>query len=78
MQNYTGFGAGTEIIAVPEPETYIIVMVFLLGFGIHQLRLSRQGEGLLSRLIFLRSIAKRRLLGGSAPGLTQISNTEGL
>jgi autotransporter-associated beta strand protein len=53
-QSYTGLGGGTEIIAVPEPETYIIVMVFLLGFGIYQLRLARKGQGRLARLTFLR------------------------
>jgi autotransporter-associated beta strand protein len=67
MQNYTGFGDGTEIIAVPEPETYIIVMVFLLGFGIHQLRLARHGQGLLSRLTFLRCTAQRKPFEGQPP-----------
>jgi autotransporter-associated beta strand protein len=47
-------GGGTEIIAVPEPETYITGVLLLLGFTIYQLRLARQGQGLLSRLTFLR------------------------
>ena len=67
MQNYTGADGGTEIIAVPEPETYIIVMVFLLGFGNHQLRLARQGEGLLSRLTFLRQAKRQPLEGQPLP-----------
>jgi len=48
--------SGTEIIAVPEPETYLTAVILLLGFGIYQLRLARQGQGqgLLSRLTFLR------------------------
>ena len=48
------------------------------GFTFYQIRLARHGQGLLSRVTFLRSIAKRRKLGGSASSLTQISNTEGL
>jgi hypothetical protein len=50
----SGFATSTEIIAVPEPETYITGVLLLLGFGIYQLRLARQGQGLLSRLTFLR------------------------
>jgi hypothetical protein len=46
--------SGTEIIAVPEPETYITGVLLLLGFTIYQLRLARQGQGLLSRLTFLQ------------------------
>ena len=55
-QSFTqpGFATGTEIIAVPETETYITAVILLLGFGIYQLRLARQGQGLLSRLTFLR------------------------
>jgi hypothetical protein len=45
---------GNEIIAVPEPETYITGVLLLLGFTIYQLRLARQGQGLLSRLTFLQ------------------------
>jgi autotransporter-associated beta strand protein len=44
-----------EIIAVPEPETYITGVILLLGFSIYQLRLARQGRGLLHRFTFLRS-----------------------
>ena len=56
-QSFTqsGFATGTEIIAVPETETYITAVLLLLGFGIYQLRLARQGQGLLSRVTFLRS-----------------------
>jgi autotransporter-associated beta strand protein len=43
-----------QIIAVPEPETYLTGVILLLGLSIHQLRLARQGRGLLSRLTFLR------------------------
>ena len=43
-----------QIIAVPETETYITGVLLLLGFGIYQLRLARQGQGLLARLTFLR------------------------
>jgi autotransporter-associated beta strand protein len=50
----SGFATSTEIIAVPETETYITAVILLLGFGIYQLRLARQGQGLLSRLTFLR------------------------
>jgi hypothetical protein len=45
---------GTLIIAVPEPETYLTGVILLLGLGIHQFRLARQGRGLLSRFTFLR------------------------
>jgi autotransporter-associated beta strand protein len=55
-----------EIIAVPEPETYITGVLLLLGFSIYQLRLARQGQGLLSRLTFLRQ-AKRQPLEGQPP-----------
>ena len=72
----SGFATGTEIIAVPEPETYITAVALLLGVTFYQIRLARHGQGLLARLTFLRSIAKRKPLGGSASGLTQISNTE--
>jgi autotransporter-associated beta strand protein len=72
------FGSGSLIIAVPEPETYITAVALLLGFTFYQIRLARHGQGLLSRVTFLRSIAKRRKLGGSASSLTQISNMEGL
>ena len=47
-------GSGTEIIAVPEPETYLTGVILLLGLGIYQLRLARQGRGLLHHLSFLR------------------------
>jgi hypothetical protein len=50
----SGFTTGTEIIAVPEPETYLTGVILLLGLGIHQFRLARQGRGLFSRLTFLR------------------------
>jgi autotransporter-associated beta strand protein len=43
-----------EIIAVPEPETYISGVILLLGFTFYQIRLARHGQGLLSRLTFLR------------------------
>jgi autotransporter-associated beta strand protein len=43
-----------QIIAVPETETYITGVILLLGFTIYQLRLARHGQGLLSRLTFLR------------------------
>jgi autotransporter-associated beta strand protein len=43
-----------EIIAVPEPETYITGVILLLGFTFYQIRLARHGQGLLSRLTFLR------------------------
>jgi hypothetical protein len=45
---------GHQIIAVPETETYITGVLLLLGFTIYQLRLARHGQGLLSRLTFLR------------------------
>jgi hypothetical protein len=48
-------GGGTEIIAVPEPETYITAVALLLGFTFYQIRLARHGQGLLFRLTFLRS-----------------------
>jgi len=54
----SGFTTGSEIIAVPEPETYLTGVILLLGFTIYQLRLARHGQGLLSRLTFLRQ-AKR-------------------
>ena len=57
-----GFGPGSLIIAVPEPETYITAVALLLGFTFYQLRLARHGQGLLSRFTFLRNIAKRRPL----------------
>ncbi len=59
-------GPGALIIAVPEPETYITGVLLLLGFTIYQLRLARQGQGLLSRLTFLRQ-AKRQPLEGQPP-----------
>jgi autotransporter-associated beta strand protein len=37
-QTYTGLGGGTEIIAVPEPETYLLLVVLLVGFGIVHFR----------------------------------------
>jgi hypothetical protein len=47
-------GGGNLIIAVPEPETYLTGVILLLGLGIYQLRLARQGRGLLHHLTFLR------------------------
>jgi autotransporter-associated beta strand protein len=52
-----GFAVGsspTEIIAVPEPESYLTGILLILGFSIYQLHLARHGQGLLSRLTFLR------------------------
>jgi hypothetical protein len=48
-------GGGTEIIAVPETETYITAVALLLGFTFYQIRLARHGQGLLFCLTFLRS-----------------------
>jgi autotransporter-associated beta strand protein len=45
---------GHQIIAVPEPETYITAVALLLGVTIYQLRLARHGQGLLAGLTFLR------------------------
>jgi hypothetical protein len=53
----SGFAVGsspTEIIAVPEPESYLTGILLILGFSVYQLHLARHGEGLLSRLTFLR------------------------
>ena len=53
----SGFAVGsspTEIIAVPEPESYLTGILLILGFSIYQLHLARHGQGLLSRLTFLR------------------------
>jgi autotransporter-associated beta strand protein len=44
-----------QIIPVPEPETNAAVMLLILGFGIYQLRLARQGQGLLHRITILHS-----------------------
>jgi hypothetical protein len=41
-------------VGVPEPETYLTGILLILGFSIYQLHLARHGEGLLSRLTFLR------------------------
>jgi autotransporter-associated beta strand protein len=43
-----------EIIAVPEPETYLTGILLILGFSIYQLHLAREGRGLLHRFTFLR------------------------
>jgi autotransporter-associated beta strand protein len=67
---------GHQIIAVPEPETYITAVALLLGVTFYQIRLARHGQGLLARLTFLRRRAKRKPLGGSSSRMTQISNTE--
>ena len=42
-QSFTqsGFATGTEIIAVPEPETYLIGVLLIFGFTIYQLRRSK-------------------------------------
>jgi hypothetical protein len=69
---------GHQIIAVPEPETYITAVALLLGVTFYQIRLARHGQGLLARLTFLRRRAKRKPLGGSSSRMTQISSTEGL
>ncbi|MFM8717849.1 MAG: autotransporter-associated beta strand repeat-containing protein, partial [Spartobacteria bacterium] len=58
---------GTEIIAVPEAETYITAVVLLLGFTFYQIRLARHGQGLLSRVTFLRSKTHRPLWEGHRP-----------
>ncbi|MCX6961390.1 MAG: hypothetical protein NTZ08_02920, partial [Verrucomicrobia bacterium] len=60
------FGSGSLIIAVPEPETYITAVALLLGFTFYQIRLARHGQGLLSRVTILRSVAKRKPFGGAA------------
>jgi hypothetical protein len=52
----SGFTTGTEIIAVPETETYLYAVALLAGVVIQ----------------YLRRRAKRKPLGGSASGLTQI------
>jgi autotransporter-associated beta strand protein len=63
----SGF-TGTEIIAVPEPETYLTGILLILGFGIYQLsRLVRQGRGLLARLTLLLPRAHRKPLEGQPP-----------
>jgi fibronectin-binding autotransporter adhesin len=42
-QGFTGAGGGTEIIAVPEPETYLTVILLLVSLAIYQLpRLKRR------------------------------------
>jgi hypothetical protein len=59
----SGFeGGGSLIIAVPETETYLYAVALLAGIVVQ----------------FLRRRAKRKPLGGSASGLTQISSTEGV
>jgi autotransporter-associated beta strand protein len=59
----SGFsGGGSQIIAVPETETYLTGFLLILGFGIYQLRLSRQGRGLLARFTFLLPRAYRKSL----------------
>ncbi|MFM8763539.1 MAG: hypothetical protein ACKOEZ_01705, partial [Spartobacteria bacterium] len=63
----SGFATGTIIIAVPEAETYITAVVLLLGFTFYQIRLARHGQGLLSRLTFLRSKTHRPLWEGHRP-----------
>jgi autotransporter-associated beta strand protein len=53
----SGFAVGsspTEIVGVPEPESYLTGILLLLGFTFYQIRLARHGQGLLSRLTFLR------------------------
>ncbi|MFM8764202.1 MAG: beta strand repeat-containing protein, partial [Spartobacteria bacterium] len=52
-----------EIIAVPEPESYITAVVLLLGFTFYQIHLARQGQGHFSRPTLLRSTAKRNPSG---------------
>jgi hypothetical protein len=47
-------GPGTLIIAVPEPETYLTGVILLIGATVYQIRLARHGQGLLSRVTFLR------------------------
>jgi autotransporter-associated beta strand protein len=75
----SGFaGGGSEIIAVPEPETYLTGILLLLGATIYQLRLARQGRGFLARLRSHLQKTHRSPLGGSTSGLTQISSTEGI
>jgi autotransporter-associated beta strand protein len=44
----------TEIIAVPEPESYLTGILLILGFSIYQLHLARHGQGLLQHFTFLR------------------------
>ena len=75
----SGFsGGGSQIIAVPEPETYLTGILLILGATIYQLRLARQGRGFLSRLRSHLQKTHRKPLGGSTSGLTQISSTEGI
>ena len=58
---------GHQIIAVPEPETYLTGVILLLGLCIYQLRLARQGRGLLHHLTFLRQITYRKSFEDSPP-----------
>ena len=54
----SGFAVGsspTEIVGVPEPETYLTGILLILGFSIYQFHLARHGQGLLHRFTFLRS-----------------------
>jgi hypothetical protein len=47
-QGFTGSGGGTEIIAVPEPETYFYAVALLAGVVIQYLRRRakrKSGEG---------------------------------
>ena len=58
----SGFsGGGTEIIAVPETETYFYAVALLAGVVVQ----------------YIRRRAKRKPLGASSSRMTQISSTEG-
>jgi hypothetical protein len=39
----SGFN-GTEIIAVPEPETYLTIVILLVGMGIYHFRQRKRRE----------------------------------
>jgi hypothetical protein len=51
---FTGPGGGTEIIAVPEPETYLTGIALLAALGIYK----------------LRSLRRKSFAKGSASGMT--------
>ena len=56
----SGFATSTQIIPVPEPETYLTCLILFLGFGIYQFRLARQGRGHFHRFTCLRHGFKRK------------------
>ena len=60
----TGFsGGGSQIIAVPEPSTYIAA-IFLLGLGIYQLRILQRCVAVFVLILCQCTGNKKRLLQG--------------